>query len=145
MTDSRNPDRPTVYPPAVWRRLAEEFKTDEDFGAELVEHAQLDNAADGAIRAELVQLAVQLYDLLLDRAQRIMALGRLLPQARGEREALALAGFVWADTGFPESFPLEGRWLPRELGEARKLLVWLQAHPSRLPHSDATEISPAEC
>jgi hypothetical protein len=105
MADSHKPV-PTVFPPAVWRRLAEESKSDGEFLADLMEHAKLDNAADAAIRAELVQLAEQLYDQLIDRAERLIALGRLLPKARDEREAIALAGLVWEDSGLPQPLPL---------------------------------------
>jgi hypothetical protein len=132
MADSHKPV-PTVFPPAVWRRLAEESKSDGEFLADMMEHAKLDNAADAAIRAELVQLAEQLYDQLIDRAERLIALGRLLPKARDEREAIALAGLVWEDSGLPQPLPVDGPWLPKDLSEARKLLAWLDIHPSRLP------------
>jgi len=90
-------------------------------------------------------LAEQLYDVLLDRAQRILALGRLVPQAQDQHDALARTGLVWADTGFPESLPLEGPWLPKELSEARKLLAWLLAHPPSLPRADPAEIARIQC
>jgi len=38
MAHFRRSGRPTVYPPAVWRHLADAAKTDEEFVAELVEH-----------------------------------------------------------------------------------------------------------
>jgi len=135
--------RATVYPPAVWRHIADAAKSDADFAADLVEHAQLDNDADAEIRAELAQLAAQLYDLVIDRGERLVALGRLVPQAKCEHEALAHAGLAWSDTGLPDSFALAGPWLPKELGEARKLLAWLLAHPPSLPRAKPSEIWPA--
>jgi hypothetical protein len=54
-------DRPTVYAPAVWRRIAEaEGLPDAQFAAEYVDRAHLDNAADAALRAELAALAARL-------------------------------------------------------------------------------------
>jgi hypothetical protein len=143
MAHAHSSARATVYPPAVWRHLADAAKCDADFVADLLEHAELDNDADAEIRAELAQLATQLYDLVIDRGERLVALGRLVPQAQCEHEALALAGLAWSDTGLPESFALRGPWLPKELSEARKLLVWLMAHPTSLPQAKPSEIWPA--
>jgi hypothetical protein len=104
---------PTVYPPALWRRVAAaQAKTNAEFVAEVVAYSEHDNAADTAIRAELAQLGAGLYDLLFERVQRLHALGRLLPQAQNAAEALSLADLVWTDTGLPQSFPLAGPWLP---------------------------------
>jgi hypothetical protein len=84
MAHPSSPARPSIYPPAVWRHLADTAKADADFAAELAAHAQYDNAADVAIRADLARLAAQLYDLVLDRGERVLALGRLVPQAQCE-------------------------------------------------------------
>jgi len=90
---------------------------------------------------KLVALAQALCDLMLDRAHRLRALGRLVPQARDEHEALVRAGLTWADMGLPESRPLDGPRLPKELSEARKLL----AHPPSPPRASPSEIWPAGC
>jgi hypothetical protein len=144
MTEGEQPrgtDFPTVFAPAVWRRIAEaEGRPDAQFAAEYIERAKLDNAADATLRAELASLAAQLYDLLIDRTDRIAALWRLVPQASNEREAVACAGLTWADTGLPDAFEPCGQvWLPRQLSDARKLLTWLEEHPPTLPLADTTD------
>lgn len=133
MAESSNPVRPTVFPPAVWRRVAEESESDEEFIADMMERVKLDNDADAAIRLELLVLARELYDLLMDRAERVLALSRLVPEASEVSEVLACAGLAWDDTGIPASLSLDGAWLPKDLSQARMLLAWLEAHPSRLP------------
>jgi len=102
---SSSPTRPTIYPPAVCRRIAE-AKCDEEFVAQFSELAPHVNAADAATLAELIDLVEQLDELLLDRGRRLLALGQLVPQARDEHDALARAGLTWADTGLPPAFAL---------------------------------------
>jgi hypothetical protein len=139
-----HPARSTIYPPALWRRIADDAKPESELAAEFAGRARHDNPADAAIRAELLALADRLYDLILDRVHRLLALGRLVPQARDEHEALARAGLTWEDTGLPENLAFDGPWLPTDLSEARKLLAWLLAHPPSLPRADPSETSASE-
>jgi hypothetical protein len=138
VTDQANKDRPSIYAPAVWRRIAEaDGIPDAQFSAEYLERAQLDRPVDAVLRAQLAQLAERLYDLLIDRVDRLIALCKRLPEAQNERDALTRAGLSWGDTGLPESFdPKSGCWLPLELADAKWLLAWLEANPPGLPRTE---------
>jgi hypothetical protein len=142
--DLSNEDLPTIYAPAVWRRIAEADRMpDAQFPAEYLERAQLDSPVDAALRAQLAQLAERLYDLLIDRVDRLITLCKLVPEAQNERDALTRAGLSWGDTGLPESFdPKSECWLPLELPDANWLLTWLEANPPELSRSQEDVSTP---
>jgi hypothetical protein len=117
----------TVYPPAVWRRIARDERRDAPWD---IAQFESDTRADIELRIELHDLANQIRGLLLLRERRLRALYRQHPEAPTLAVALILAGYTPEDAGMPPDF--DGK-LPEDLDQARTLLVWLQAHPSNLP------------
>jgi hypothetical protein len=114
--------RLTLYPPAVWRRLLNSTELTDA----AIEH---DTGADRELRISLLTLAHELNSIIVERGQRVAAIAQTFPEAREIGDALALAGFTAEDAGLPDHISS----LPDDLNEARSLLAWLQAHPSKLP------------
>lgn len=125
--------RSTLYPPAVWRRLAATQGDDAAFEGLLRDLGRSESPEDAQVIAELLVLQNELDDQIEDRGQRILALGRLVPDSSDVHDALNRAGLSWPDTGLPEGFTFDQPWLPLDLANAKQLLTWLLAHRPSLP------------
>jgi len=106
---------------------------DAAFEGLLRDLGRYESPEDAQVIAELLVLQNELYDQIEDRGQRILALGRLVPDSSDVHDALNRAGLSWADTGLPEGFTFDRPWLPMDLANAKQLLTWLLAHRPSLP------------
>lgn len=118
----------TLYSPALWRRVVRDWP--RGFLA-FLQVAYLDEARL-LVLDELGQLALDLDGLVLERLRRVAVLVERHPRASNVGEVLTLEGYGDEDVGRQADF--RQPWAPPlDLADARALLAWFRAHPSRLP------------